>query len=219
VLQAEGRGGEAAVNAVSGIAPAKFVDRVLADWSATGALPGRAPFGDYLIDRLERAGYTLRASCLDFTPPEPSRAPADVFTIDGEPLPAPTQVKPADLYPLSVPVPDLPHWNVAVGMSVGEVADLLEALEERGLRWRPGTLGGAGFDDGPAEPANLHVVFDEFRGVWQRDDDEAGPDPARWYSAASAEAMTWSALWRQRGPITPDGGIAPPDHVDAEPTR
>lgn len=115
-------------------------------------------------------------------------------------------------------MPDDPNVAQALALGVEDVADLLAALAERGLRWIPGTNGECGtLLDGQPEPPDLHVVFDAFRGAWQRDDDRARYadecDPGRrWFgpSGSHGTRSAWSELQRDLGPLTPDGGIAPP---------
>lgn len=196
MLHAAAAGGEDAVNATVDPILRSFADRVHADWLANDPPPTPGSFGTYFAQRIDRGGYRLTVATRT------------------------TAAQRDDLYPLvnePVPTDDAPHWGTAVGMTIGEVADLLAAIDAAGLRWFPGSNGKPGrIDSGPVEPPNLHVVFDEFRQAWQRDDDEAGIDPQRWYSTASEESSTWRALWQRRGPLTPDGGIAPPDHIDAE---
>jgi hypothetical protein len=109
-----------------------------------------------------------------------------------------------------------PFVDQALTMSVEQIADLLAALAERGLHWQPGADGRCGTltDGTPPEPPDLHVVFDTFRAAWQRDDqraeeNESAPFRACWYGPNGA-VQTWSALSARLGPLTPDGGIAPP---------
>ena len=116
-------------------------------------------------------------------------------------------------------MPDDPNIAQALALGVEQVADLLAALAERGLRWIPGQNGECGtLLDGQAEPPDLHVVFDCFRAVWQRDDDRArldGDPCARWFAPAGRRG-TWQALQRDMGPCTPDGGIAPTTPRDGQ---
>ena len=118
---------------------------------------------------------------------------------------------------------DSPYTEQAVDMGIEEIADLLAALAEQGLRWIPGSNGECGtLLHGPAEPPDRHVVFDAFQMCWQRDDDRAvlGPgDPCeRWFGPCDRRA-TWQALQRDLGPCTPDGGIAPTTPARVEPVE
>ena len=111
-------------------------------------------------------------------------------------------------------MPDDPNIAQALALGVEQVADLLAALAERGLRWIPGQNGECGtLLEGQSEPPDLHAVFNAFGLVWQRDDSRAhseGGDPCeRWFAVPDRRA-TWSELQRDLGPLTPDGGIAPP---------
>lgn len=113
----------------------------------------------------------------------------------------------------SLYLPDRPYSLQAVAMGVEDVADLLAALAERGLRWIPGEHGECGtLLEGPPEPDDLHVVFDAVRAAWQRDDDKArlgGCDPSRRWFDSYGHRRSWPELQRDVGPLTPDGGIAP----------
>lgn len=95
---------------------------------------------------------------------------------------------------------------------LGEVTDLLAALTKRGLHWVPGENGQRGtLTEGQPEPPDLHVVFDCYCAVWQRDDDRAGDegDPAEHWFGPLGTRRTWAGLQRGNGPMTPKGGIAP----------
>lgn len=158
----------------------------------------RPDFGSFAVNFLRERGLELAPVR---EPLECGEAPIPLHEIEGDLL--------AALFP---DLPDSPHTRQALSMSVETIADLLAALAERDLRWNPGENGECGtLLDGPAEPDDLHVAFDCFRAVWQRDDDRAGDegDPCRRWFGPIGIRRTWGELQRVNGPMTPDGGIAP----------
>ena len=178
---------------------------------------GRTRFGVYAIDYLRERGVIVArdVDLADYVHP-PALAVSGVAA-DPEPLECGEQ--PADLlglrWGLGIARVDSPFVEQAVAMSVEEIADLLAALAERDLRWTPGE-GGPDAEpgtllEGAPEPPALHVVFDRLRAAWQRDDDRARDEDdlcAHWFGP-NGFRRAWPDLQRHKGPLTPDGGIAP----------
>lgn len=220
-------------------ARAQDLDEAHVAWSQTPFAAGRDTFGAYAIDFLRERGLTVAVDGDHPEAVSLLTSPAIIcgwrgFAGDGqdygcirlkghagrhgfadgsgeqdsEPAP-PTGMQLANL--LALLDGRNPFLEQAVAMSVEEVADLLAALAERDLRWTPGEDDECGtLVKGPAEPPDLHVVFDCYRAAWQRDDDRAGDegDPhLRWF--ALNLRRTWADLQRTTGPLSPDGGIAP----------
>lgn len=169
------------------IAAAYNLDCARLAWTGEAFKRDRAPFGRFAAAFLRERGLEVQPA-----PPPPTCPPpltlAEVFN-------------------------GAPHLLRAAAMPIEEIADLLAALDEHDLTWTPGTRGHAGtLHHGPPEPDDRHVVFDGFGWAWQRDDARAENDPLRrWFrSVGCGDGATWDELHRDLGPITPNGGITPP---------